>query len=350
MSQLAEGFNAATTMEWRKQTGFLTSVPLSPPEKINHTCTSVTRHRPIAQLRTVSPSQRAHIDHETVPLAEPVSAPNETELLRQIRPLYDQRRAEQAQKNDRKTENQGAPCDHSEEENHDARSSSFQSAIRARNKLVSMNMYIVHHAAARVAKMAKCEKADLVQEGAIALIRAAERFDIAQFSHVKFATYGYRAVWTAVWRAVAPASDIVRIPSRLRESLVRDNKKVHMSQAQADHLRSLLYPARLDKPLKRDEPTTLGDLVPTERPSPSSVLSREFSRKEIRDACYRSLPKRWASVLASRFGLEQDLPKSIKEVATEFGISNPRVTQIVLAALERLKKKEPDLVDLLCDV
>lgn len=337
-------------MTWYNQTGFLTSVPLSKPKGLNHASASVIRCRHVAQVRTVSPPQRAKIDQGTLPLTQPVSTPNETELLRQIRPLYDQRRAELAQKNDRKCESQGPTCEHSEEENQSTLNSSFQSAIRARNKLVAMNMHIVHHAAARVAKMAKCEKADLVQEGAIALIRAAERFDVDQFPHVKFTTYAYRAVWTAVWRAVAPASDIVRVPSRLRESLVREKKKVHMSQAQAEHLRSLLYPARLDKPLNTDEATTLGDLVPTEQPSPSSVISREFSQKEIRDACYRSLPKRWASILSSRFGLEHDPPKSIKDVAKEFGISKPRVTQIVLAALERLKKKEPDLVDLLCDV
>lgn len=337
---------------WRNcdQSGFVPSLllPRAPQHRLRlSNCGS--RHLRDKCFNNQPPKRRARLLSHSNYRISSARDENDAELLRKIRPLYDQHYAEKALRH------QGNPLDHDTlaqlvHQNPAAFQASFQDAVKARNKLLLNHIHIVYTAAARVSKLANCEHADLVQEGAIALMRAAERFDMERLHQVKFSTYAYRAVWTAIWRGVAPASDIIRVPSRLRESLFRRNAPNKLSAAQAKRLRALLQPVRLDRPVSRGQSTTLGDLLPTERPTPASAMQQECLRKEVRDACFRSLPKRWACVLSSRFGLEDETPQTIKVVAAKFGVSEPRITQIVLAAMERLRQKEPGLAKLIYDL
>ena len=205
--------------------------------------------------------------------------------------------------------------------------------------------------------------ADLVQEGCIALIRSAELYDPEKGA--KFTTYAWRAVVSACRRGATPANSIVKIPDRLRlasaklrkfrESYIQqfgEEPSESTQQAQTKERLALIRKSEnvrrgvdLDAAVGKDGQSTVMDVMVCQRSGPEEVVAQEMMRADVRDACYRSLPKRWADVVALRYGLNDGEPVVAKEVGKSFGISEVRVGQIVLQALEKLRKLEPDLLE-----
>lgn len=199
---------------------------------------------------------------------------------------------------------------------------------------------------------------DLVQEGCIALITAAERYDSSR--GVKFMTYAWNVVYRACLRE-APRGSIVSVPERLLQARRRVAARVasgaedivdmhedvpeHLLKAAEPHIRGALP---LDAPSGSGE-RSYGDLM-RGGVLPEEVVERELVQREVRTACYRSLPERYAEVLIMRFGLNGSPPKSGKAIAAILGVSEPRVAQIVLAGIEKLRKLEPELAEFVYDI
>lgn len=261
-------------------------------------------------------------------------------------------------------------------------------ALRARDALVHANLRLVVRVATRVhkavaararASMAKegagVSLTDLIQEGSLALIRAAEKFDLSKGE--RFAPYACRAIWSRCRRAAVPASCIVSLPDRLRVAarklgrfraeFERENGERPSDEAEAAvtpteplrlvrnaemHMHGGVF---LDAPMKkgkREGGRTLSvmDTLTSNRPAPEDVVDRELVRKNIREACYKRLRRRDADILALRFGLDDGKPVLAKQIAVLYGISAPRVTQIVLQAMETLRVKEPELANHIHDL
>lgn len=239
-------------------------------------------------------------------------------------------------------------------------------AIKARNELARRNLRLVVSACARV-KTNGMPREDVVQEGCVAVVRAAERFDVQKGR--RFGAYARRAVLSAGMRAGCGAGAAVVLPERLcvaarrvarfRETFLRQHGVLPPDGAARvitkEPLRLVALAGRhLKGPVPLDERLegggSLMDIVPSNVPLPEEVVGLDMVRREVRIACYRSLPPRMAGVVVLRFGLNGGTPMLAKDIATIYGISGPRVRQIILEAFERLRRLEPGLAQLIYDL
>lgn len=239
--------------------------------------------------------------------------------------------------------------------------------LAAREELVRGNMRLVVHIARRVnfarkrgGEVSGATVADLVQEGAWGLIRAAERFDPER--GVRFATYAWASVETACRRAaVAPVGSVVKVPLRVRQASARlraariDGRQeedalggVSMKSVleAAPHLRNCLL---LDAPVSRsgNDNRNVGELIPGADDGPEAFVEQKLVREAVEEAVADVLTPRAAEIVARRFGLGGKVPQTLKEIAEGFGISSTRVSQIVERALKKIRTNAPGLAGLL---
>lgn len=250
--------------------------------------------------------------------------------------------------------------------------------LAARDSLVAANLRLVVKIARAVLrrKRRNSEGApllDIVQEGALGLLRAADAFDPTR--GVRFSTFAWLAVRRSCERAVA-TSFAMHVPERF----VKASNKLRAASAEFfvthgrwpnDSELATILPEidvqsvrlaevrmqqmlELDRPLLSAAPNgdgavvTLGNFVPDDQnPTPESVLEEEFARERVRASLRKILKPREAKVLVLRFGLDEKAPISGKDIAEVFELSEVRVSQIVSASLKKLRKHDPELVELM---
>lgn len=229
--------------------------------------------------------------------------------------------------------------------------------LEARDELVKANLRLVVHIASLLYRGKGGETsgvglADLIQEGCLALIRAAERFDVKKCE--KFAPYAFRAVWSRCRRAYVPVGCIVSIPERLKEA-VRTTKRLDREQGRQERNSAVAEAEMhlmgggisLDAPLKRgDGELTVMDTLQSTKPRPEQFVERG----DVWLACRKQLSERDARIVKLRFGLDGERPRLAKEIAKMEGLSAARVGQIVGQALDTLRETEPGLVEYLHDL
>ncbi|MBN2602164.1 MAG: sigma-70 family RNA polymerase sigma factor [Candidatus Marinimicrobia bacterium] len=199
---------------------------------------------------------------------------------------------------------------------------------------------------------------DLINEGNLGLIKAAERFD--ETRGFKFISYAVWWIRQSILQALAEHSRIVRLPlnrvgtitkiTREAESLEQQYERAPSqdeiaqgldlkSDEVSDAIRISRKHQSLNAPFRDGEKNSLIDVIEDDaQPTPFSELMHESLRQEIRDAL-NTLKERERDVIKMYFGIDREYALTLNEIGEEFDLTRERIRQIKENAIRRLSHK-----------
>jgi RNA polymerase primary sigma factor len=197
---------------------------------------------------------------------------------------------------------------------------------------------------------------DLIQEGNIGLIRAANKFNY-RLGH-KFSTYATWWIRQAVTRAIADQSRTIRVPvhmgdqinkllrtsHRLTQELGREPTSEELANAMdiptrkaEEMLRVARRPLSLEMPTDDDGESELGDFIEDEDTTAPDEEVTSAMLRELIQGILQDLPPREVRILQLRYGLVDGETYTLEEVGKKLGVTRERVRQIEAQALSRLR-------------
>lgn len=228
----------------------------------------------------------------------------------------------------------------------------------ARQKLAEGNLRLVvslakHYTGRGVPIM------DLIQEGNMGLMHAAEKYDHTKEN--RFSTYAAWWIKEAMQRAIDQQSREIRVPvhvaenmkrvqkaaRELQQTLGRDAAPAEIAQKLGDKTEAevkdiisyLQSPVSLESPVGEDGEDSLGDLVEDRTETTPEEAMNILARQEEVQELLGSLTEREQQVIRLRYGLGEERPQTLEEIGSMLGVTRERVRQIEARAMEKLRRQ-----------
>jgi RNA polymerase primary sigma factor len=225
--------------------------------------------------------------------------------------------------------------------------------LEAKERLINSNLRLVVSNARRYMRQ-DLNLLDLIQEGILGLIRAAEKFDYRK--GFKFSTYATFWIRQAIQRALESKERTIRVPNQVAQrerkvlrierelatKLGRDPtteeiaEAAELEPAQVEEIRDLTrVVTSLDRPVGEEDAAALGEFIPDERIGTAEEVHMSL-RDEILRQAVQELPEDERKVIQLRYGINGDEPTPLREASRRLELKPSEVKDIEGRALKRL--------------